>query len=73
MEPLCKRLNILKVTDMFPSSLWKFYYNLIKGQLPPYFDTMLPTLPNVCDNYNIRIPTFHLPLSKHTFAEQQLD
>ena len=34
---------------------------------------MLPTLPNVCDNYNIRFPIFHLPLIKHAFAEQRLD
>ena len=34
---------------------------------------MLPTLPNVCDNYNIRLPTSHLPLIKHAFAELRLD
>ena len=49
------------------------YYTLINSQLPSYFDTMLPTLPNVCDNYNIRLPTFHLSLIKHVFAEQRLD
>ena len=64
---MCKRLNTLKVTDMFQSSLWKFYYKLNKSQLPPYFVTMLPT------NYNIRLHTFHLPLIKHAFAEQRLE
>ena len=34
---------------------------------------MLPILPNVCDNDNIRLPTFHLPLIKHAFADQRLD
>ena len=34
---------------------------------------MLPALPNVCENYNIRLPTFYLPLIKHAFAEQRLD
>ena len=34
---------------------------------------MLLTLPNVCDNYNIRLPTFDLLLIKHVFAEQRLD
>ena len=34
---------------------------------------MLPALPNVCDNYDIRLPTFHLSLIKHAFAEQRLD
>ena len=30
-------------------------------------------LPNICNIYNIRQPTFHLPLVKHDFAEQRLD
>ena len=72
-EPLCKLLNILKATDLFKCSLWKFYYKLTNGQLPAYFDIMLPILPNICNNYSIRLPTFHLPLIKHAFAEQRLD
>ena len=72
-EPLCKLLNILKATDLFKCSLWKFHYKLTKGQLPAYFDIMLPILPNICNNYSIRFPTFHLPLIKHALAEQRLD
>ena len=72
-EPLCKLLNILKATDLFKCSLWTFYYKLTNGQLPAYFDIMLPILPNICNNYSIRLPTFHLPLIKHAFAEQRLD
>ena len=72
-EPLCKLLNVLKVSDLFVCSLWKFYYKLTRRELPPYFDIMLPTLPNVCDYYNIRRPIFHLPFIKHGFAEQRLD
>ena len=72
-EPLCKLLNVLKESDLFVCSLWKFYYKLTKRELPPYFDIMLPTLPNVCDYYNIRRPIFHLPFIKHGFAEQRLD
>ena len=34
---------------------------------------MIPMLPNICNIYNIRHPTFHLPLEKHDFAEQRLD
>ena len=30
-------------------------------------------LPNICNIYNIRHPTFHPPLVKHDFAEQILD
>ena len=72
-EPLCKLLNVLKVSDLFVCSLWKFCYKLTKKELPTYFDIMLPTLPNVCDYYNIRRPIFHLPFIKHGFAEQRLD
>ena len=64
-----KFLNILKVSDLFVCSLWKFYYKITKKELPPYFDIMLPTLPNVCDYYNIQRPIFHLPFIKHGFAE----
>ena len=74
-KPLCKLLNVLKVSDLFVYSLWKFYYTskLTKKELPPCSDIMLPTLPNVCDYYNIRRPIFHLPFIKHGFAEQRLD
>ena len=27
-------------------------------------------LPRICDNYDTRRPSFHLPLIKHDFAEQ---
>ena len=52
--------------------LWKFYYKLSKNQLPTYFDVMIPMLPNICNIYNIRHPTFHLPSVKHDFAEQRM-
>ena len=31
---------------------------------------MKQVLPRICDNYDIRRPSFHLPLIKHNFAEQ---
>ena len=34
---------------------------------------MLPILQNICNNFSIRLPTFHLLLIKHAFAEQRLD
>ena len=72
-EALCKSLNILKMPDIFTCSLSKFYYKLLQNQLPTYFDVMIPMLPNICNIYNIRHPTFHLSLGKHDFAEQRLD
>ena len=33
---------------------------------------MMPTLPVICNYYGVRNPKFHLPLIKHSFAEQQV-
>ena len=68
-EPLCKELSLLKVTDMFMVSLWKFYYKLMNNSLPHYFNVFIPELPRICDYHEIRRPTFHLPVIKHAFAE----
>ena len=69
-EPICKKLHILKVPDMFRISIWKFYFKLMNNKLPHYFDIMKPELPIVCDTHAIRHPTFHLPRIVHAFAEQ---
>ncbi len=71
-EPICKTLNLLKVTDLFRCCLWKFYYKLMNREVPSYFISMLPELPRICEHYNIRRPTFHLPKIRHGFAEQLL-
>ena len=44
----------------------------INGMLPPYFNFMIPELPNTCHRYELRKPLFRLPLIKHKFAEQSL-
>ena len=69
-EPICKDLRLLKMPDMFRLALSKFYFKLMNNKLPPYFENMKPVLPRVCDNYDIRRHSFHLPLIKHDFAEQ---
>ena len=32
-EPVCKRLRILKISDMFSVANWKFYYKLMNNKL----------------------------------------
>ena len=56
--------------DMFRFASWKFYFKLMNNKLSPYFENMKPVLPRTCDSYDIRRPSFHLPLRKHDFAEQ---
>ena len=36
-EPVYKNLRLLKLTDMFPIVVRKFYYKLMNDQLPEYF------------------------------------
>ena len=69
-EPICKRLHMLKVSDMFRLAIWKFYYKLMNNKLPSYFNYMKPNLPVICNYYGIRKLKFHLPIIRHVFAEQ---
>ena len=71
-EPICKKLRILKISDMFSVALWKFYYKLMNNKLPAYFSFMKPVLPTVTERYEIRNPSFHTPAIKHKFAECSL-
>ena len=71
-EPIYKNLRLLKLTDMFPIAVWKFYYKLMNNQQPEYFIDWKPDLPRVCTRYEIRSPVFHLPLIRHKFAEHSL-
>ena len=43
-EPICKKLFLLKLTDMFPVAVWKFYYEVMNDQLPIYFADWKPAL-----------------------------
>ena len=71
-EPICKKLRILKISDMFSVALWKFYYKLMNNKLPEYFSFMKPVLPTATERYKIRNPSFHTPAIKHKFAECSL-
>ena len=68
-EPIYKNLRLLKLTDMFPIAVWKFYCKLMSNQLPEYFIDCKLELPSVCTRYEIRSPVFHLPLIRHKFTE----
>ena len=72
-EPLCKRLRVVIVIDMFEMILWKFYYKLMNIMLPPYFNMLKPNMPLVCDYYGLCKPKIHLPTItsiRHDFAKQ---
>ena len=55
---------------MFRTMIWKFYFKLMNGLLPSYFNIMIPVLPPICNFHEVRKPIFHLPHIIHEFAEQ---
>ena len=71
-EPICKRLRIVKIVDMFQISIWKFYYKLMNNMLPYYFEYMKPVQPVACNYYGIRKPRLHPPIINHEFGEQMV-
>ena len=56
VEPLLKKLNLLKISDIFRNSLLKLYYKYKSGNLPHYVMLMFSTEPNV-HRYNTRSNT----------------
>ena len=52
-EPLLKKLNLLKISDIFRNSLLKLYHKYKSGNLPHYVMHMFSTEPNV-HRYNTR-------------------
>ena len=71
-EPICKRLRIVKIVDMFQISIWKFYYKLMNNMLPSYFEYMKPVQPVACNYYGIRKHRLHPPIINHEFGEQMV-
>ena len=69
-EPLCKRLRVVKVIDMFQIIMWKLCYKLMNNMLLFYFNMLKPSMPVVCDYYGLRNPKIHLPTIGNNFAKQ---
>ena len=68
-EPICKRLHMLKVSDMFRVLFGNFFFQSDEQNIPSYFNYMKPNLPVICNYYGIRKLKFHLPNIRHGFAE----
>ena len=56
-EPLFKDLRILMIHDMYYLLIVKFYYKLINGHLPDYFDYFKSKISTGCSRYPIRNDT----------------
>ena len=63
VEPLLKRLNLLKVSDIFRNSLLKLFYKYKSGNLPHYIMLMFSDATST-HNYNTRYnPILNHPIS----------
>ena len=60
-EPLFKKMNILKYTDLVKLKAIKFYYKYCNNQLPEYFKSFIlePQQHNYNTRQNNNIRTFH--------------
>ena len=65
-----KKIQLVKMTDMYWIAIWKLYFKLMNNMLPSYFDIMKPVLPVKCSLYELRKPTCHLPQINHEYAEK---
>ena len=65
-----KKMQLVKMTDMYRMVIWKLYFKLMNNMLPSYFDIMKPALPVRCSLYEFRKHTCHLPQINHENAEQ---
>ena len=66
-EPIFKRINQLKLTDMYTCNLLKLYYKLYRNILPDYFDNFLPEYSVY--RHNLRNDLIRLPAIRCDFGE----
>ena len=72
-EPIFKKLNLLKVSDLYLLHAYKFCYKLENNVLPLYFHANLFTKNSTIHRHNTRTSSaFHLPLVKHEFAKNSI-
>ncbi len=65
--PILKRMNQLKLTDIFKCKLLKLYYKLYRNKLPIYFENFLPDYGT--SRYPLRYDGIHMPAANREFCE----
>ena len=58
-EPILKKMNQLKLSDMYTCYLLKLYYKLYRNRLPPYFENFIPVYGD--SRHHLRNRCIHLP------------
>ena len=70
-NPLFKRLQMLKIVDIFKIRVLKFYYNLYNGLLPAYSNVFLDFITREPPRV-LRNPLIHQPVLRTKYAECNL-
>ena len=58
-DPILKKINQLKLSDMYTCYLLKLYYKLYRNRLPPYFENFISVYDD--SRHNLRNRCIHLP------------
>ena len=66
-EPICRRLNILKLPDLYNIQLHKLYFKIKREVVPQYLTTSIQIL---ADSYNNRRTTDQQYRTHHAFADR---
>ena len=66
-EPICKRLNILKLPDLYNLQLYKLYFKIKREVVPQYLTTSIPILTH---SYNTRRTSDQQYRTHHAFVDR---
>ena len=67
IEPICKRLNILKLPNLYNLQLYKLYFKIKREVVPQFLTTSIPILTH---SYNTRRTTDQQYITHHAFADK---
>ena len=72
-EPIFKKLQFLKLNDIFKLQQLKFYYKLIKGDLPKYFQHF-SYIHNfeIHHHYTRKTSSIFIPRVNHAYAQKDI-
>ena len=69
-DPLFKKLNILKVTEVFQLRSIKFYYKYVKSELPQYFSNLYATPVQIHSHFTRNRENVPLPRPTNITSEK---
>ena len=69
-NPLFKKMNNLRVSDLYTCNLLKMYYKLYRNMLPVYFESFIPEYGDY--RHNVRNDQIRLPLIRCEYGEMNV-